>query len=434
MNDLHGRLSALADDLAPDADPHAQVAGARAQHRRQRRNRFGIAGAAAAVAAVAIGVPTVVNLLSAPAGDDVATPPPTSPVEGPAALPSEGPEGAAEDLRQFVDAMRAGLSRLGVDGTLPDPEVRLPCPDAAEALGRATGIFEVKPDGINAGRGTLTGCAWSTDETGSTPAEQRLDLSLHAASGATTESVLRELDGRVAEDGCSWATVLDDDAFDPLMRCEGSQNTWTLTLVDEDGTGAWVLTSAVGSELPEAFGTGTGTLAELWRIVEDGLATTPADPGTPSDPSIAFDDGVAEAEAMAAKIAELSPALSLGAPRDGAGCPDVVLFGHDGDLLQPGDPVTTGCVWSQGAGTSAVSASMRYYPELPPVRAILCPAAPVPGWSPAVEVEKACGSHRSGGWELKVQDADGAGGWVFYVAEDTEKLLPGLVQLADQIW
>jgi hypothetical protein len=38
VNDLrlHDRLTGLADDLAPDADPWAQASGARALHRRQR--------------------------------------------------------------------------------------------------------------------------------------------------------------------------------------------------------------------------------------------------------------------------------------------------------------------------------------------------------------------------------------------------------------
>jgi hypothetical protein len=249
VNDLHSRLGALADDLAPDADPYDQVAGARALHRRQRRTRFGMAAAAVAVALVAVGVPTAVGTLSAPGDGEVAGP------------------STSEDLRGPADAVRAAMAWWEEDGTVPDPARGRSC-SAAELLA-VDSRYEprLQPRGS-----TVTACLWSTDGTGNTPAEARVDLELSAAADLDAAELMAGLDPDAA---CPWTVLFTDHAPNVLSVCESDgQRRWELTVVDDDGTGAWVLTAAVGTELDGDFAVGARSVGALWGVVSD-LGTTP---------------------------------------------------------------------------------------------------------------------------------------------------------------
>jgi hypothetical protein len=259
VNDLrlHDRLADLADDLAPDADPWTQAAGARALHHRQRRTRLGVAGAAVAVALVAVGVPTAIGTLSAPDRGEVATP--TS------ALPTEGPEGAAEELRQQVDGIRAHLESFEVDGSVADVSDDLPCPGAIDRISMATGM--VIHGELGEVTGVADGCLWSTSPDpadSSVPAADRLDALAYAEPLTTAEDVVSRLTADVLERDCRWTGELVSGSFATLQLCEDEeQTTSTLTVVDGDGTGAWVLRAEVGAHMPEQFGLAAGTIAGL---------------------------------------------------------------------------------------------------------------------------------------------------------------------------
>jgi hypothetical protein len=449
VNDLQlqSRLADLAHDLAPDADPYEQIAGARSLHRRRRRTRLAVAGAAVAVALVAVGVPTAVGTLSGPDRGDVAAPTAT--------LPTEGPDGAADHLRRYVEAVGAALDRLGLDATVPDPEADFPCPDAADALGRATAMYVVEPGGINAGGSTLTGCSWSTDVKAKGSPEERLDLSLRAAFDATTRSVLQGLDESVTENGCRWTTVPDVGRFLPLEICEGSQMSWTLTMLDEDGVGAWVLTSAVGSNLPEGFGTGAPTLAAMWELVVQGAAAIDGPPQiSPVNrefneiaDAIAQQDGPLELRASrtpssdcAGELLDLIATLGIElhevpVPREGN--PDVCGWASSDGVL----PMYIGLIRDGDATDrarlldAAIDATMREDGT--------CYASEVSGTATRTTLQ-ACSRPAAGGvteWRLLVDDAGGAGLWEITallpdegaaVAPSTSVL--ALVDLADRVW
>jgi hypothetical protein len=440
---LHSRLGDPADDLAPGGDPYGMVAGARALHRRRRRTRIGVAGAALAVAIVAVGVPTVVGTVSTPDRGDVAVPGPTLPTP---TLPFEGPPGAADELAPRAEAVAAGLARAGLD-EVPDPEQAQPCPDAAEALSAATGMVGFHDGGINAGGGTLTGCRWSDDTTGSEPAEQRLDLSLRADWEATTDGVLRSLDEAVAENRCSWTTLPGIDRFVPLSVCEGGQTTWNVTILDEDGEGAWVVSSAVGTELPEQFGLGSSTVVALWDAVSTVL---PDDDRQISPVNRAFNDVVNGFDARSRPVRLSAPSRPMSCPELPTALADVT--GTEPVWIQgPGSSLT--CTWDSGSGSSlsmgfVEGATPRVYRDAPDVTfedvpgsdsAGTCLGVVLPSTEPAAGLA-ACGLTDHEQWRLDIADAGGRGVWTIGLRlptagrSDSADAVRALVELADARW
>jgi hypothetical protein len=261
---LHSRLSALADDLAPGDDPLEMVAGARALHRRRRRARMGVAGAALAVALVAVGVPTAVGSLSAPERGDVAVPSSTAPESTPPSYPI-----GDESLSQVAEDLRARFTQVGA-GPVPDPSADVPCPDAAEQLSTATGMLAVAPAQINAESSVVRGCRWSTEPDGVGPTKDRYDVILVARAETTVDDLLADLDEDAAQPDCDWTRPLDENYFNAVQVCTASDHVvWTLIMVDEDGTGAWHLTTAVGTQMPEAYGLGLSGTSSLWQVVLD---------------------------------------------------------------------------------------------------------------------------------------------------------------------
>lgn len=439
MNDLqlHRRLSDLADDLSPGDHPYELAAGARSLHRRRRRTRVALGGAAVAVALVAVGVPTIVSTLSAPDRGDVAAPTPSG-------LPSEGPEGAAEELRPWADAVRAAMADRFDDGFIADPEDAFPCPDVADALSRATGMFTVEPTGINAGGGTLTGCGWSTDPMASTPAEQRLDLSIRAAFDMTTDDLLRELDDRVAEDDCSW-TALGGEFFDPLMLCDGPQQMWTLTVLDEDGVGAWVLMAAIGAELPEGPGSAAGTLAELWRGVRQALLAAGSAVSPPNREFIQVSDALSTRRSPVS----LEETGDWGCRSATLELPDelgLALMSAPGTLeAQPGQPL---CGWAGTGAAATLSLSINYLKGaddavqsdlLASPSGDSCYASDLTG-TPSRTTLQACSMTWGTAWRVVVAESGGNGLWLLEAqvpsgsAPDGPTVVLALVDVADQLW
>jgi hypothetical protein len=257
--ELHARMAALADDLAPDADPYTQVAGARALHRRRQRTRLGVAGAAVAVALVAVGVPSVVGSLSAPGDGEVAGP------------------SDAESLRGPADAVRSALAWWEEDGSVPDPGRGLSCSGEADllAVDSRYPIEAVRQPGGS----TTTACLWSTDGTGGTPPEQRVDLELGAAADLDAAEFMAGLD---PDAGCPWTVLFTDRSPNVLQVCDGDgQRLWTLVVLDEDSTGAWTVTAAVGEELDAGSSVGARSIGALWGVVSGFDDPAPQPDGEP---------------------------------------------------------------------------------------------------------------------------------------------------------
>ena len=407
---LHHRLDALADDLAPDVDPHAQVAGARALHRRQRRTRLGVAGAALAVALVAVGVPTVAGTLSAPPGE-VAGPSETEPLRGPA------------------KAVRSAMAWWEDDGSVPDPEQGFPCPDAAETLGGLDSRYDFAASRANTG-GTLTGCRWSTDE-GGARAVTRIDLTLTAASDLGSDDLADRLETDAVQDDCSATTLFPDRSPNVLQICplRGAQ-LWRVIMVDEDGTGAWLLTSAVGTDVDAGFTMGASSVAFLWGIVSE-LPGAGAEPR--EDPAAALER---MAEALRGELRAGDPVPVPDASRD-VPCPDAGgtlsratgMYELAPDALKPRSRTSQGCGWSL-VGSSGSPASdrldlaLRSDPALTQeeltrgydartVREGCYPSA-LPG-SVAFSALLLCSEETRTSWTVTMLDGDGPGGWVITV-------------------
>jgi hypothetical protein len=436
---LHERLSALAADLASDADPYAQADGARALHRRRRRTRIGVAGAAAVVAAIVVGVPTAVGGLSAPDRGDVARPSPSS-----------------DPLRGSADAVRSALAWWEADGAVPDPELgRRPCSDAAEVLPVDSGL-EMEPS-LQPRGSTTTACVWSTDGSGNTPPEARVDLTLSVAPDLDAHPVMAGLD---EDAGCPGTILFRDRSPNVLRVCESDgQQLWELTVVDDDGTGAWVMTAAVGDDVSAGFDVGARSVATLWGIVptfvpepsaeevqeasrrvneavDEGLRALSARP----DPRLYARPGSMECrDGTAALSGPLGPELTLVTDRPDAGLMDCAwvaepagapvtvsirfLEGVDGGKLAD---VTAGAVMdSDFHGTETVSAG--------------CFSVPVTAEGVGSSLA-AC--DLSGGTQLVlgIEDAGGAGVWVLLADVppdsplDAASALVLVVGAAEQAW
>ena len=244
--------------LAHNPDLRAQVTAAHVRDRRRRWTWLGLAGAAVALAALVCA--TLLGTPWPPSSSEVK-------VKGPS-MPTEGPAGAAERLRGPVSMVRSGMDGWDDDRTVPDPSAALPCPDAVSALDLYFTAADPEPTGINAASTTLTGCGWSTDRSASNHPSLRIEVSLRAEADVLTDTVVRRLDTVATRDGCDWAALFAGRPFNALMVCEtDDQRIWTVVVADDDGTGAWVLTNAVGADLSAAFNTGAQLVAELWGVV-----------------------------------------------------------------------------------------------------------------------------------------------------------------------
>ncbi len=395
-----------------------------------------MAGAAVAVALVAVGVPTAVGSLSAHDRPDVAAPTST-----PAAIPSGLPSEDA-GLRRIAPDLAADLDEAGPVAA-PDASLDYRCPDVAPLLSEWTGL-PIAEDGSGTTQYLTTdGCRWTTDSGPLALPKVMVRLVLSNDPRATAASVVLGMESAPAGSGCRWTSLPVGTASGALQQCSagGTSTGWTVTMLDADGTGAWILEAGVGSAVPERYDIALSAMVALWRVVHSGLQ---------DGPSATSDSGIAAAEEMAERVAEAAPNLSLASPSDGATCPEAPDLARFGIELRSGGTVTAeaGCVWSAVSGrvpgTTPVMAALHYYAEaLPPVRAILCPSAPLPGSATEAVVEKACGSGASGAWTLTVPES-GGGGWVFSVAGNPEdplstestllELLPALVQATDETW
>jgi hypothetical protein len=154
-------------------------------------------------------------------------------------------------------------------------------------------------------------------------------------------------------------------------------------------------------------------------------------------------------EEIAARIASTTPRLRLGAPQESSPCPDASDLQRLGVELEPGGSPLSGCVWAGSSngpsGGTSPRAYLRYYEdELPPVRAIGCPTAIIPGSAPVAEVKQSCATGSEGAWGVTIPAAGGEGGWLLTAADGTVSssdvdskapdLVVDLVQLADQWW
>lgn len=406
MNDLHSRLSTLADDLAPDADPYEQAAGARDLHRRQRRARLGVVGAAVAVALVAVGVPTAVTTLSAPDGDAAAPPRPAEPLRGPA------------------DAVRTAMAWWEADGTVPDPETGGPCPDAAEVLSGLDSRYVFRPSRINSGGGRLTGCAWSTDD-GTPHAETRIDLMLTAAPELDADLLVSDLETDAALYGCDSTTLFAGRPSNLLQLCDrNGQRLWQLTVVDEDGTGGWRLTAAIGTDVDAASRLGASSLATMWGIVSGFDDDVPGE--RESDPQ------VTSAESLRADL-EARAAASVPDPALEVACPDAAarLSEATGMVELAPAPANAGALTSEGCGWQPASGQtspadglvleLRSDPALTQEELTRrydaerngggCHPSAMPG-SVGFSALLLCSGEAGTSWTLTLMADDGTGAWV----------------------
>jgi hypothetical protein len=242
--------------LVHNPDLYAQVTAAHVRNRRRRWAWLGIAGAG--ITLIAVVVATLFATPWTPSPPEVKAP----------SMPTEGPVGAAERLRGPVAMVRSGMAGWEDERTVPDPSAALPCPDAASALDLSYTAQDPEPTGINAAGTTLSGCGWSTDRSASNFPQLRIDLTLRAEADLLTDTVVRRLDTVATRDGCDWATLFAGRPFNALMVCEtDDKRIWTVVVADDDGTGAWVLTNAVGADLSAAFNTGAQLVAELWGVL-----------------------------------------------------------------------------------------------------------------------------------------------------------------------
>ena len=242
MNDMEHRVStrlhALADDLAPDADPYAQASGARSLHRKHRRTRAGLAGVAAGIAAVVVGVPLGIDALSSDPRTEVAAPGVTSvePAPPTSAEPSL-PTGASEPAPGSDDAAVAEQAQR-IAELYPEmsavPVVTDPfCPATSAELERY-GVGD-QPTGSLIDD---SGCVWTSGVRGS------------GGSMPLTGSIRLTSDpGRTAIDGCPTAGIPGWPSDAVLERCPmGEFTAWTLMIPTYDGSGAWFVTASGGVE------------------------------------------------------------------------------------------------------------------------------------------------------------------------------------------
>jgi hypothetical protein len=273
---LHARLGELADDLAPAADPYAQVAAARSLHRRQRRTRLAVGGLAAAVGAVVIGVPTVVGALSSPGGSDGVAPAPVTPSPSaapgtPAPTPRDRDEVRVDEaladqrLDESDTALGAGLQQMAAALVArPAPlELVAPagtggCPDTAGALESRLGTAW-EPAGGSLSAGAL-GCRWTTGD-GTT-------IGIGTMPIANPRKPLLDAVNRLPPSDCATSAMPNTEQLTAFSGCTVPEGTdWSLYVLDPGGAVTVVLTAVVPSGNPAD---GPAVVAELVEVA-DGL-------------------------------------------------------------------------------------------------------------------------------------------------------------------
>jgi hypothetical protein len=248
---LTARLTSLADELTPSADPIAQVRAARSRYRRQRRNRVVASGLLAAAAALAIGVPPAIGSFSAVERGEVAGPGGTVPSESVQTPPEKtpGPPPVGEDAgksSRWTDMLDERAER---DARLQPVAERL----AAAFAARPTplSLFGPPQDGtcpswmpdlktdfgvpIDGPQGALpTGCRWSAPDA---------VVVLAFVPGMTPEELGRDASAEATRDGCYIQAMPNVAYLAPLMLCEqeGAMD-WRFETVDDSGIGVWRLT------------------------------------------------------------------------------------------------------------------------------------------------------------------------------------------------
>lgn len=266
-HDLPGRLSALADELTPPADPAGQAAAAKGRYRRQRRTRAGLAAVAVAVVAIGIGVPTALGSLSgapptggtagvpssaptaAPATDDVSL------AEAQARLAAVAADRAADSSAELARAVGQVTAPL----RLTAPATFGPCPDGAPALSTGLGVPVTYWQGHLPGG--PAGCQWATGTSG-LPADR-----FAVGIGFLTGTTAAQMQAGVASSGeqCTTAAVPAVHPQAELQRCtQGDAVEWYLDVPDTSGRGIWVLNATVGtSSTGPTAGTGLAQVAAL---------------------------------------------------------------------------------------------------------------------------------------------------------------------------
>jgi hypothetical protein len=239
MNDLEHlvstRLHALADDIAPDADPYAQADGAQTLHRKQRRTRAGLAGVAAGIAAVVVGVPIGIGALSSDPGTDVAAPSvseePAPPKSAEPSLPTGRSEPAPGPTDTVVTEQAQRIAEL-----LPNPSD----PTTLEITACRSSAELERYDVGSEPTGSLTdesGCVWTSgvrDSGGSMP----LTGSIRYTSEPLLDSV-----------ACPTSTIPGWGPDAELRGCPmGEFTAWTLIVPTANGSDVYVVTASGGVE------------------------------------------------------------------------------------------------------------------------------------------------------------------------------------------
>jgi hypothetical protein len=252
---LSSRLTRLADELTPSADPGVQVRAARTHYRRQRRNRIVLSGIAAAVAAAVVGVPTVVGSLSAtPERGEVARPGEISTSETPPEK-TPGPPPTGEDarkasrwdgqlaqqaerderLRPFAERLAAAFSARPAPLSLTGPAVDVPCPDRTPDLTNALAVPVTESEGTLFG-----GCRWSNG--GSVVVEVAF------VPGTSAEEFSDATGAEIGADGCYVTSLPGVTSLTGILLCEEDDGgmSWRIRSVDSSLVGHWRLSTTLG--------------------------------------------------------------------------------------------------------------------------------------------------------------------------------------------
>jgi hypothetical protein len=242
---LHRRLSALADDLAPGLDPFPQVVAARSRHHRQRRNRARIAGVAVAVAVLAVGVPMAVTTMAFPDGRSVA-----APTTSPAQISRLN-----EDFIRVVDTLSARTAPLD----LAAPAESATCPDATARLSEVVD-GELVPQGDG---DPNMGCGW----TSTALRTERLSLGFDfmvQADGTVHQMILDETakdvtgqDDAAGHPGTCFSSDLSSTPRRTTVQAcsvAGGRTQWNVLSGDVGNTGLWQISLSVpgGVDVDEA--------------------------------------------------------------------------------------------------------------------------------------------------------------------------------------
>jgi hypothetical protein len=242
---LTARLTHLADELTPSADPLGRVHAARTRYRRQRRHRIAVGGLVAAAAVVALGVPTAIGAFSAaPERGEVAGPGVDGPGEKTPGPPLEGEDARKSSrwqdmldeqaerearLQPSLERVAAAFAARATPVSLVGPPRGGACPDWTPLLSSAFGAAVTGPDGS-----LPAGCRWSA-------ADVVVDVAF--VPGMTREELGRDATVEATSDECSIRAMPNVSYLAPLLLCEEEDGTgWRFRTVDASGAGVWRLT------------------------------------------------------------------------------------------------------------------------------------------------------------------------------------------------